>query len=91
MRVTYQECVFNGTLPSNRCPPIVESVTSRMCLPSRCLAMVKRHNNILIFHAETLVFPSALKNIGKLFNTVIWLRHYATSRQVAGLFPDEVI
>jgi hypothetical protein len=33
-----QECVFISPLPSNRCP-IVESLTSGMCLPSRCLAM----------------------------------------------------
>jgi hypothetical protein len=32
-----QECVFIGPLPSNGWP-IVESVTSEMCLPSRCLA-----------------------------------------------------
>jgi hypothetical protein len=32
------KCVFFGPLPSNICP-IVESVTSGMCSPSRCLAM----------------------------------------------------
>jgi hypothetical protein len=32
-----QECMFIGPLPSNGCP-IAGSVTSEMCLPSRCLA-----------------------------------------------------
>jgi hypothetical protein len=33
------ECVFIGPLPSNGYPSIVETITSGMCLPSRCLAM----------------------------------------------------
>jgi hypothetical protein len=36
---SYQECVFIGSLPSNGYP-IVENITPRMCLPSRCLSMV---------------------------------------------------
>jgi hypothetical protein len=28
-----------ATLPSNTCPSPVESITSRICLPNRCLAM----------------------------------------------------
>jgi hypothetical protein len=35
----YQECVLIGLLPSYGCP-IVASVISGMCLPSRCLVMV---------------------------------------------------
>jgi hypothetical protein len=35
-----QECIFIGSLPSSSCPSVVESVTSWMFLPSRCLAMV---------------------------------------------------
>jgi hypothetical protein len=34
----YQECVFTVPLPSDGCP-IVDSVTSGMCLTSRCLAI----------------------------------------------------
>jgi hypothetical protein len=37
----YQKCVFIGSLPSSGCP-VFESVTSGMCLPSRCLAMIIR-------------------------------------------------
>jgi hypothetical protein len=37
---TENTCVFIGSLPSNGCPNIVESVTPGMFLPSRCLAMV---------------------------------------------------
>jgi hypothetical protein len=62
-RVTYQECVFIVSLYSNGCPFIVESVTSGICLQSRCLAMIKRHNITLLFHTESLVFPSALKKL----------------------------
>jgi hypothetical protein len=36
----FQECVFIGPLPSDGCPSIAESVISRMCLPSHCLATV---------------------------------------------------
>jgi hypothetical protein len=36
--------VFIGPLTSNERPSIVESVISRMCLLSRCLAMGMRHN-----------------------------------------------
>jgi hypothetical protein len=36
----FYECVFIGALPIDGCPSIVESVTSGMCLPSRCLAMI---------------------------------------------------
>jgi hypothetical protein len=39
-RVTCQKCVFIGSLPSDGCPSVVESVTSGMCLPSHCLAMI---------------------------------------------------
>jgi hypothetical protein len=38
-RVMGQECDFIGSLPSNGCPSIVESLTLGICLPSRCLAM----------------------------------------------------
>jgi hypothetical protein len=42
-RICLRGKVFIGLLPSSGCPSIVESVTSGMCLPIRCLAMVMHH------------------------------------------------
>jgi hypothetical protein len=38
--VICKECLCICSLPSNGCPSLVESVTSGMFLPSRCLAMI---------------------------------------------------